>query len=85
SSMHASPQESQPSGQSYFKYCAIACKLMKSRKQSHHFLHTPLFFNGLITINGYQSINRSRDWENIMSRPLFVLEVVRKDFVHKII
>ncbi|WP_390576422.1 hypothetical protein, partial [Staphylococcus pseudintermedius] len=47
------PQESQPSGQSYFKYCATACKLMKSRKRSHHFLHTPLFFNGLITINGY--------------------------------
>ncbi|WP_220323265.1 hypothetical protein, partial [Staphylococcus pseudintermedius] len=45
-------------------------KLMKSRKRSHHFLHTPLFFNGLITINGYQSINRSRDWENIMSQSL---------------
>ncbi|MEH7914943.1 hypothetical protein, partial [Staphylococcus pseudintermedius] len=64
------PQESQPSGQSYNRHSETEGKLMKSRKRSHHFLHTPLFFNGLITINGYQSINRSRDWENIMSQSL---------------
>ncbi|VED63201.1 Uncharacterised protein [Staphylococcus delphini] len=31
--MHAFPQESQPSGQSYMKYSETEGKFMKSRKQ----------------------------------------------------